>query len=139
MGTQADAANIAPAMLDVLRDCLESGEREGRRPSQHPVSGRSRPHPWPRPARKNFLGGSSSLQTTLFRQLLRISLLALALASLASCGATTAGGGVPVSFMLTSAGFAEGAAIPAKYTCDGQNIAPPLRWEAPPAARGFVL
>ena len=44
-----------------------------------------------------------------------------------------------MTFTLTSAGFAEGAAIPAKYTCDGQNIAPPLRWDGPPDARSFVL
>ena len=44
-----------------------------------------------------------------------------------------------MSFKLTSAGFAEGAAVPAKYTCDGQNVAPPLRWEESPAARSFVL
>ncbi|HJZ49091.1 MAG TPA: YbhB/YbcL family Raf kinase inhibitor-like protein [Roseiflexaceae bacterium] len=71
----------------------------------------------------------------------RIGLLVLALACLAACGPTAQApeGGTVMTFTLTSAGFAEGAAIPAKYTCDGQNIAPPLRWEGPPDARSFVL
>ncbi len=43
------------------------------------------------------------------------------------------------NFNLTSAGFAEGAAIPARYTCDGENSAPPLGWDGPPEARSFVL
>ena len=30
---------------------------------------------------------------------------------------------------LTSSEFTEGADIPAKYTCDGQNVSPPLHWE----------
>jgi Raf kinase inhibitor-like YbhB/YbcL family protein len=69
----------------------------------------------------------------------------LVLACLAACGAAerpaarTPGGGTTVDFTLTSAGFAEGAAIPARYTCDGQNSAPPLRWDGPPDARSFVL
>jgi Raf kinase inhibitor-like YbhB/YbcL family protein len=34
---------------------------------------------------------------------------------------------------LTSSAFAEGAMIPAKYTCDGQDISPPLVWADVPA------
>lgn len=37
----------------------------------------------------------------------------------------------PVS--ISSPAFRPGAAIPAKYTCDGENIAPPLEFGAPPA------
>ena len=33
---------------------------------------------------------------------------------------------------ITSSAFAEGGLIPAKYTCDGANISPPLQWEAVP-------
>ncbi len=29
---------------------------------------------------------------------------------------------------LTSSAFAEGAMIPVKYTCDGQDVSPPLTW-----------
>jgi Raf kinase inhibitor-like YbhB/YbcL family protein len=35
-------------------------------------------------------------------------------------------------FELTSAAFAAGGAIPAKYTCEGENVSPPLSWSQPP-------
>jgi Raf kinase inhibitor-like YbhB/YbcL family protein len=44
-----------------------------------------------------------------------------------------------VAFTLSSPSFAEGEAIPVKHTCDGENSAPPLRWEGQPAAQSFVL
>ena len=33
---------------------------------------------------------------------------------------------------ITSTVFEEGGLIPAKYTCDGADISPPLQWEAVP-------
>jgi Raf kinase inhibitor-like YbhB/YbcL family protein len=33
---------------------------------------------------------------------------------------------------ITSSAFAEGGMIPAKYTCDGADISPPLQWDAVP-------
>lgn len=33
---------------------------------------------------------------------------------------------------MTSPAFAEGAFIPVRYTCDGENISPPLTWTPPP-------
>src|SRR5512135_2232268 len=33
-----------------------------------------------------------------------------------------------MSFKLTSSAFAEGGAIPSKYTCDGKDVSPPLDW-----------
>lgn len=33
---------------------------------------------------------------------------------------------------ITSSAFSEGGMIPAKYTCDGEDISPPLKWEAVP-------
>ena len=33
---------------------------------------------------------------------------------------------------LTSTAFSDGQPIPKKYTGDGQNISPPLRWSSPP-------
>ena len=33
---------------------------------------------------------------------------------------------------LTSTAFSEGGFIPAKYTCDGQDISPPLKWDSVP-------
>jgi Raf kinase inhibitor-like YbhB/YbcL family protein len=35
---------------------------------------------------------------------------------------------------LDSAAFAANAPIPARYTCDGENVSPPLGWDAPPAS-----
>ena len=67
-----------------------------------------------------------------------------ALALLAACGRAAPGqptqaGGNTVTFTLSSTAFADGQAIPAKYTCDGANASPPLRWEEASQARSFVL
>lgn len=41
---------------------------------------------------------------------------------------------------LTSTAFTDGAAIPAKYTCDARNASPPLRWSGVPAgAKSLAL
>jgi Raf kinase inhibitor-like YbhB/YbcL family protein len=36
--------------------------------------------------------------------------------------------GVNVTLKVESPAFAEGEPIPARYTCDGENISPPLEW-----------
>ncbi|MDY7076865.1 MAG: YbhB/YbcL family Raf kinase inhibitor-like protein [Chloroflexota bacterium] len=38
-----------------------------------------------------------------------------------------------MSFELTSAAFAHEKPIPGKYTCDGDDVSPPLQWSDPPA------
>lgn len=44
------------------------------------------------------------------------------------------------SFELTSPAFAHGAAIPAEFTCDGDDRSPPLEWRgAPPGTQSFAL
>jgi len=41
---------------------------------------------------------------------------------------------------ISSAAFTEGSMIPAKYTCDGQDISPPLEWKNVPAStKSFAL
>ena len=41
---------------------------------------------------------------------------------------------------LSSSAFSAGAVIPRRFTCDGEDLSPPLHWEAaPPATRSFVL
>ena len=41
---------------------------------------------------------------------------------------------------LVSSAFADGAAIPRRFTCEGENISPPLQWsDAPEGTRSFVL
>jgi Raf kinase inhibitor-like YbhB/YbcL family protein len=43
-------------------------------------------------------------------------------------------------FTITSSAFNEGETIPKKYTCDGQNISPPLKWEPGSAqTKSFAL
>lgn len=45
--------------------------------------------------------------------------------------AATANDAAPIH--LTSAAFADGQAIPDKYTCHGQDISPPLQWTGAPS------
>jgi hypothetical protein len=45
-----------------------------------------------------------------------------------------------VPFELTSRAFAAGAAIPARFTCEGDDLSPPLAWsDPPPGTRSFAL
>lgn len=37
------------------------------------------------------------------------------------------------TFALTTSAFAAGGEIPARYTCDGQDVSPPLAWAGAPA------
>jgi len=41
---------------------------------------------------------------------------------------------------LRSEAFEEGGSIPGRFTCDGDDVSPPLSWDDPPAGTGgFVL
>jgi Raf kinase inhibitor-like YbhB/YbcL family protein len=41
---------------------------------------------------------------------------------------------------IRSKAFLEGGMIPAKYTCDGENVSPPLEWtNAPSGTKSFAL
>lgn len=45
-----------------------------------------------------------------------------------------------MTIQLESAAFTEGAAIPTKYTCDGANVSPALKWkDVPPGTRSLAL
>ncbi|MDD5468235.1 MAG: YbhB/YbcL family Raf kinase inhibitor-like protein [Anaerolineales bacterium] len=45
-----------------------------------------------------------------------------------------------MSIQITSAAFSEGETIPRKFTCDAENISPPLQWSGVPAeAKSLVL
>lgn len=45
-----------------------------------------------------------------------------------------------MTFKLSSSAFADGGAIPGKYTCDGRDISPPLAWAgAPASAKSLAL
>lgn len=60
-----------------------------------------------------------------FARVLALAVLAAGVASIREARA--------MSFSLTSSAFAEGAAIPSKYTCDGRDVSPPLAWSGVPA------
>lgn len=38
-----------------------------------------------------------------------------------------------MSIQITSSAFSEGSPIPKKYTCDAENVSPPLAWSGLPA------
>ena len=41
---------------------------------------------------------------------------------------------------LSSSAFSNGSVIPRRFTCDGEELSPPLDWEAaPPTTCSFVL
>jgi len=45
-----------------------------------------------------------------------------------------------MAFELTSSAFQPQAPIPLKYTCQGEDVSPPLRWSDPPReAQSFAL
>jgi len=51
-----------------------------------------------------------------------------------------AAGGQKMSIKITSSVFEDNGLIPAKYTCDGADISPPLRWEGvPEGTRSIAL
>ena len=57
-----------------------------------------------------------------------------------SAGQTPSPGGDAAAFSLTSEAFKNGETIPPRYTCDGENVSPPLAWSEPPAGtRRFAL
>ncbi len=39
---------------------------------------------------------------------------------------------------IASSAFEDGGLIPAKYTCDGADISPPLQWDAVPEGTGSI-
>ena len=45
-----------------------------------------------------------------------------------------------MAITITSSAFKEGGMIPAKYTCDGLNVSPSLKWEQiPQGVKSFAL
>lgn len=85
-------------------------------------------------------------KTDLFK-LLWLSLLAICVALvMAGCGpkssptALPEEGGQVMTMQLTSSAFSQGDPIPTKYTCDGDDVSPPLAWGDPPqGTASFVL
>ena len=60
--------------------------------------------------------------------------------ALAVTGLGAAGTERKANMQLTSTAFTDGAAIPVKYTCQGKDVSPPLKWSgAPPEAKSLAL
>jgi Raf kinase inhibitor-like YbhB/YbcL family protein len=48
--------------------------------------------------------------------------------------------GAAMNIQITSTAFADGQPVPAKYTCDGIDVSPPLAWtNVPTNAKSFAL
>ena len=62
----------------------------------------------------------------------RPSLACAALLPLLAC-ARAQKGDPPMSISVTSSAFPSQGSIPARYTCEGENISPPLAWSGLPA------
>ena len=70
--------------------------------------------------------------------------LCLMLLSMLAAGCTSQEPTLPeedeMALSLSSPVFREGEKIPVKYTCDGQDISPPLMWgKPPPGTQAFAL
>ena len=59
-------------------------------------------------------------------------LAAVGLAACSSGGGPTVEREVPDVIQVSSPAFAEGAPVPARFTCSGQDVAPPLAWSGVP-------
>src|SRR3954470_6442784 len=76
----------------------------------------------------------------------KLALAVLFGALAAGCGnshtasATATAAAPAAGFALQSSAFHAGGTIPRRYTCDGHNTQPPLRWTKPPAGtKGMAL
>jgi len=63
----------------------------------------------------------------------RLWVAAILLTLVCSCSNTAPKGKAnKMTIQVTSPAFSEGGSIPSKYTCDGPNISPPLKWASIP-------
>lgn len=76
------------------------------------------------------------------RLLFTVLIAAVVMSISAGCARTPSSAPVvpAASLSLTSPAFAQGQPIPARFTCDGEDISPALNWGEPPAGtRSFAL
>jgi Raf kinase inhibitor-like YbhB/YbcL family protein len=48
-------------------------------------------------------------------------------------------GKTDAALLITSSAFEGGGTIPTRYTCDGEDLSPPLSWSEPPAGTGSLV
>ena len=71
---------------------------------------------------------------------LRIHAGLVALGLLCGDALVCANGGAAMAMSLRSPAFAANASIPTKYTCEGDDVSPPLAWsDAPAGTKSFAL
>jgi Raf kinase inhibitor-like YbhB/YbcL family protein len=58
---------------------------------------------------------------------------ALVISSLLAMNLSSSAAGKTMKLDVSSSAFSEGQSIPEKYTCDGQNVSPPIQWSGAPA------
>ena len=81
------------------------------------------------------------LRTAYIRQMLAVmAALSFTIMSFASCESKQPMEEVRMELQISSSAFEEGGRIPAKYSCQGEDVLPPLRWDEPPGGtQSFVL
>ncbi|MFJ5302375.1 YbhB/YbcL family Raf kinase inhibitor-like protein [Streptomyces sp. NPDC088350] len=70
--------------------------------------------------------------------------VAAALGSVAGCGGDAGGSAVPTPsasqrITVTSTAFTENGTVPRRYTCDGEDVSPPLTFAGVPANAGDLV
>jgi len=60
-------------------------------------------------------------------------LFTLLVSSLLGINLSSNSAGKTMKLDVSSSAFSEGQSIPEKYTCDGQNVSPPIKWTGAPA------
>jgi Raf kinase inhibitor-like YbhB/YbcL family protein len=59
-------------------------------------------------------------------------LIALLISSFLGINLSSQSAGKTMALNVSSSAFSEGQSIPEKYTCDGQNVSPPIQWSGAP-------
>jgi phosphatidylethanolamine-binding protein (PEBP) family uncharacterized protein len=70
---------------------------------------------------------------------MRRTVVALVLVGLAACGGGGGGSSDLPTFPVHSSAFDDGGAVPAKYSCDGDGVVPPIGYDAPRDTKGIAI
>ena len=85
-------------------------------------------------------GGGSSTSSSISASTRTASTATASTSTASAQTSTSASKAVPVKFQLSSPAFRMGGKIPARYTCDGANVSPPLQWQkVPPGTVQLLL